>query len=116
MDRDSFIQIYTFLICMAFAISVINWVGYSILAPWWKTALGRVMWTKFLSIVLILGVPFMQVMFNNLPFRYELSVGTMIFFIVALILVGYGIYVTQIKGYLTYKKAKRRAQKRVGKS
>ena len=111
MDTNQFIELYRPLIVVAFIVSVINWLGYTILAPWYKSVIGRIVWTKFLANVLILFTPFMQVMFSGLPFRYEFSLFSMAFFIVAIVLVGIGIYKTQIKGYLSHKKAKRYAER-----
>lgn len=115
MDINQFVELYRPLIVIAFIISVVNWIGYSILAPWWRTALGRIVWTKFLANCLILFTPFMQVMYSEVSWRYEFSLASMFFFIIAISLVGYGIYTTQISGYLTYRRQMRLTKKRIKK-
>lgn len=111
MDINTFIEIYRPLIVVAFIIAFTNWAGYTILAPWNKSVLGWIIWTKFLANVLILFTPFMQVMFSQVPFRYESSIFALCFFIVSILSVGIAIYVTQIKGYLKKQKEKRERKK-----
>lgn len=100
MAVNDFIEVYRVLIVIAFIVSAINFLGYTILAPWYRSVLGRIIWTKFLANMLILLVPFLQVMFSEVPFRREFSLFAMALFIVAITLVGYAIYTTQIKGYI----------------
>ena len=114
MDTNQFVELYRPLVVTAFAISLINWVGYSILAPWWRTWLGRIVWTKFLANCLILYT-FMLVLYRGVPWRYEIAIVAMYFFIAAITLVGYGIYTTQISGYLTYKRQLRLQKKQMSK-
>ena len=111
MDVNQYIEIYRVMIVIAFGVSFINWLGYTILAPWSKSALGRIVWTKLFANVLILLVPFLQVMFSEVPYRREFSIFAMGLFILAIILVGYGIYTTQLRGYLKYRRAVRKAKK-----
>jgi|SRR5215217_6602058 len=110
MDVNEFVTVYKTLIQIAFWVSLVNFVGYSVLAPWWRTWLGRIIWTKFLANCLILLTPFMSVTGNGMPFRYEYSIFAMGLFIVAIVAVGYGIYTTQIRGYITYRNALRKAK------
>lgn len=107
MDVETFVELYRPLIVIAFIVSLINWLGYTILARWYRTPMGRIVWTKFLANVLILFTPFMQVMFSGFPFRYEFSIGSLAFFIFAITIVGVGIYKTQLKGYIKDRKKKR---------
>ena len=109
MDVSTFVEIYRPLIVIAFVISLINWLGYSFLAPWYKTPMGRIVWTKFLANVLILFTPFAQFLFSTVPFRYEYSLFAIVFFIITIIIVGVAIYRSQIRGYLKYKKARKEA-------
>ena len=111
MAVKDYIEVYRVLIVIAFAISAINWLGYTVLAPWYKSLLGRIIWTKFLANALILFVPFTQVVGSQLPFRRELSIIAMGLFIVAITLVGVGVYVTQIRGYIKNKASQRKLQK-----
>jgi hypothetical protein len=111
VDVKEFVEVYKVLIVVAFIVSVINWLGYSILAPWYKSTLGRIIWTKFLANVLILLTPFLQVMFKDVPFRYEFSVFALCFFIISILIIAYGIYTTQIKGYLKYRRELRLLKK-----
>lgn len=113
MDVNTFIEIYRPLIVIAFIVSFINWVGYSVLAPWYKSPMGRIVWTKFFANVLILFTPFMQVMFSEVSFRYEFSLFAIVVFIFAVTLAGVGIYATQIKGYLKNKKKIRHERQKV---
>jgi len=109
MDAKEFIEIYKTLILIAFGISVVNWIGYSVLAPWWRTWLGRIIWTKFLANCLLLFTPFAQIVWKDSSFRYEFSLFAMGLFILSITTVAYGIYTTQIRGYITYRKALRKA-------
>lgn len=111
MAVNEYIEVYRVLIVIAFAVSAINWLGYTILAPWYKYTLGRIVWTKFLANMLVLLVPFLQVMGSKIPFRYEFSILAMILFIIAISAAGVGIYVTQIKGYLKSNKMNRKHDK-----
>ena len=111
MAVDEYIQVYRVLIVIAFIAASVNWLGYTILAPWYKYTLGRIVWTKFLANMLVLLVPFLQVIGSDIPFRREFSIFAMILFIVAITVVGVGIYVTQIKGYLTSKRMNRKVDK-----
>ena len=111
MDVNTFIEIYRPLIVLAFSVSFINWLGYTILAPWYRTPMGRIVWTKFLANVLVLFTPFVQVLFSKAPFRYEFSIGSLAFFTIAISIVGVAIYKTQISGYLKYKRQKKLLRK-----
>lgn len=113
MDVNTFLEFYRPLIITAFIVSLINWLGYTVLAPWYKSAMGRIVWTKFLANVLILFTPFMQVMFRDVPWRYEFSIGALTFFVIAITIVGVGIYKTQIRGYLFNKKKNRQERQKV---
>jgi hypothetical protein len=53
----------------------------------------------------------LQVLFSEVPFRYEFSLAAMGFFIVAISVTGVAIYKTQIKGYLDKRKDKRQLKK-----
>ena len=107
MDVETFIALYRPLIVIAFIVSLINWLGYTVLAPWSKSTIGKIMWTLLLSILLILATPFMQVMVSTVPYRFEYSISAMSFFIIAMGVVGVAIYTTQIKGYLRKRKQRR---------
>ena len=111
MDIETFLTIYKPLIVVAFIVSFINWTGYSLLAPWYRSAWGKVIWTKFLANVLVLSVPFMQVMFNDIPFRREASIVTLTVFIVAISIVAWYIWTRQGKSFLEYKRKQRLAKK-----
>jgi hypothetical protein len=111
VDVNEFIAIYRPLIVIAFIVAFLNWLGYTVLAPWYKSATGRIIWTKFLANVLVLLTPFLQVLFSKVPFRYEFSLSAMGFFIVAISVTGVAIYKTQIKGYLDKRKDKRQLKK-----
>ena len=115
MAVEDYIEVYRILIVIAFLISAINLIGYTILAPWYKYALGRIVWLKFLANTLVLLVPFTLVTGSDLPFRRELSIVAMSVFIVAITTVGIGIYVTQIKGYIRKTGEKKPVKVKAGK-
>lgn len=103
MDTETFFAVYKTLISLAFIVSALNWVGYTVLAPWYKSSWGRVIWTKFLANTLVLLVPFLQFNAVNVPFRREISIIAMLLFIVAIGIVGWYIYTRQLSGYLKYR-------------
>lgn len=111
MDVETFVEIYKVLIIIAFSVSSLNWIGYTILAPWYRSKMGWIIWLLFLSIVLILFTPFLQVVYRTVPFRYEASLVAMTIFVMAISVVSYGIYTTQVKGYLIYRNQLRKSKK-----
>lgn len=113
MDAETFVELYRPLIVIAFIVSLINWLGYTILARWYRTPMGRIVWTKFLANVLILFPAFSQVMFSGMPFRREYSIGALTFFVIAIVIVAVGIYKTQLKGYIKDRKQKRHERQKV---
>lgn len=100
MDTKTFADWYQVLICLAFVISALNWLGYTILARWYKSAWGRLIWAKFLANMLVLSVPFMSIVLRDFPGRRLLMLLTMGLFIVVISFVGFYIYTTQIQGYI----------------
>jgi hypothetical protein len=101
VETETYRTVYFVLIQSAFCIAFLTWLGYTILAPWNKYTIGRLMWLLLLSITLVLFVPFLQATFGNImPFRREVSVVAMVLFNLSLLFCGYGIYTKQIKGYL----------------
>lgn len=104
MDTETYIAAYRVIIPTGFVLAAINWLGYTILAPWSKSLLGRLFWAKLLANMLVLLVPTLQIFVSELPYRRELSIATMVLFILALNFIGYGIYRTQIEPYLKFKR------------
>ena len=111
MAVEDYIEVYRILISIAFVISAFNWIGYTVLAPWYKSVLGRIIWTKFLANMLILLVPFLQIMGSEIPYRREFSIFAMALFIIAIALVGFGVYTTQLKGYIKKRLGKLKKEK-----
>lgn len=111
MKTETYIDIYMVLIQSAFWLAAITWVGYTILAPWTKYSMGKLMWLMLLTITLVLLVPTMRAAIGNFPFRYELAIFFMGLFNVTLIILAYGVYTKQIKGYLKSKAHLKRLRK-----
>lgn len=111
MDTDTYLTIYRPMIVIAFIVSTTAFLGYAILAPWARSAIGRLICALLFTLSLVLLVPFLQITLGDLPFRREFSVGAMGLYIIVMVAVSYGIYVTQIRGYLIYRNALRKSNK-----
>lgn len=103
MKTETYIAIYSVLVQSAFWLSLATWVGYTTLAPWTKYSMGKLMWLMLFTITLVLSVPVMYVLIGGFPLRYELSIIFMGLFNVTMVILAYGVYTKQIKGYLKSK-------------
>lgn len=73
--------------------------------------MGWVVWALFLAISLVLSVSIIRLYFGDFPFRREVTLSTFILFDVVLTACGYGIYTTQIKGYIKKKALEKKIKK-----
>lgn len=73
--------------------------------------MGRLVWALFLAITLVLSVSIVRLLIGDFPFRMELALGTFALFNLVVTLCGYGIYRTQIKGYLKIKAQEKKLKK-----
>lgn len=103
MDANTFAFVSRILTIMGWCISLVVWLGYTAVAPWYKIAAGRYIWGLLTSIMLLLSVTISRFLFPGLPFRQELILFALIAFNIAMLSVGVGIYKAQI---LRYYKAK----------
>jgi hypothetical protein len=100
MGTDVFLVVYRGLVFAGFTISLIAWLGYTVLTPWYKYILGRIVWALLFSITLVLSVSVAFSILGNFNYRREFAVGAFFLFDVVLLVVAYGIYTKQIRGYL----------------
>lgn len=78
---------------------------YGFIAPWWKTTEGRYVFGLIASLALVLGNTTLRIWFRD-DYPYTIIIGVVLFafYIVAVIVMGVGIYRATIKRYLDIKR------------
>lgn len=108
MDRETLTAVYTVVIVIDFVMTASILIGYTVLAPWHKYAVGRQIAGLLFSLTLLFGVSVVRLFFRGLPFLGEIMLGMVILLTVAIGFLGYGIYSVQIKKYLKKRALKKR--------
>lgn len=96
MDNETYLVVSRVVFLIGFVVSGLVWLFYTIVAPWYKVAAGRYIWSLLLAIFLVLSVSVVRLVFGDFPFRREIAIGAFVGFLIALLSVGIGIYRAQI--------------------
>lgn len=94
---------YIVLIQIGFVITFIVALFYGVITPWYKTLEGMYIFSLLAALSLTLGTTVIRIYFREWPYSLLLGIIFFSFYIVAVIVMGVGIYNTTIKRYLRLK-------------
>jgi hypothetical protein len=113
MSAETFLYWSRLLMVIGGCTTLIVWLGYTALAPWYKYSSGRYIWGLLTAILALLVITIMRFIIPGYPFRFQLVIAGLILFDIAIIGMGFGIYNAQV---LRYYKAKFASQERAKKN
>lgn len=100
MDTRELLQFYIVLIQIGFVATFVVTCFYGFIAPWWREPTGRYIFSLLAALSLTLATSVVRIYFREWPYSILFGIIFFSFYIVAVIVMGVGIYNAQIKRYL----------------
>ena len=110
MDVNTFVFWSRLLTVIGGSSTLVVWLGYTALAPWYKYSAGRYIWGLLTAIVILLTITILRFLIPGLPYRQQLILFGLVAFDISIMGMGIGIYKAQV---LRYYKAKFATQERI---
>lgn len=103
MDVNTFVFWSRLLTVIGGCTTFVVWLGYSVLAPWYKYSAGRYIWGLLTALTVLLGITISRFILPSMEYRMVLILGGLALFDIAILGMGVGIYKAQVLRYYKYK-------------
>lgn len=93
------------LIVVGWSITTVVWLGYSVIAPWYKISAGRYIWGLLTALFGLFSVFLAIIILDDFDFRREFILVSLLGYCFGVLGIGIGIYRAQIVRYYKAKQA-----------